>query len=238
MTNIVMLVKDRPRLTEQCLRTLYMHTPIDQFNLTVVDDGSWPETQRVVKGYHGYANIETVTIQHSVGVVGFLRNFGVGVAERKFGRGDWLYFSDNDVAFLPGWLERLTDRLTFGETLGLGVLGGYRHPFHGRIGGGTAGEEMAVLLEKEEGIVLTDAVAGYSHLMFWDTWDAYGPFDSHAKGVCKSEDFAFCRKVIEAGGYVGYIEPAVIANCGITNSENKRAVGAESFPRLPGLVYE
>ena len=29
-----------------------------------------------------------------------------------------------------------------------------------------------------------------------------------------------------------------IANCGITNSEGKPAIGSEQFPRVKGLIYE
>lgn len=233
MTNIVLLAKDRHRLTEQCLRTLYMNTPHDQFNLVTIDDGSWPETKRVIQGYHGYANHQIVTLQNSIGIVGFLRNLGAQVSEKMFGRGDWLYMSDNDVVFQPQWLDRMIDRLTFGGDIGVKVLGGYRHPFHGVLVDAST-ERMF----QGEGIECTDAVAGYSHLMSWATWDEFGPYDSHAKGVCQSEDFAFCQKIVKTGGLVGYIEPPVIAVCGVTSTGGKPAVGHESIPRIPGLVYE
>ncbi len=220
-----MLVRDRPRLTEQALRTLFANTPKDQFNLTVVDDGSWPETRQVITRWANYDNVEVVTFLKPVGVVGFLRNVGAGVSERVFGRGEWLYHSDNDVAFLPDWLHLMTCAMDEVNGGAFEVLGGYQHPFHGtHYDHGGAHE--------------ADAVAGYSHLMRWETWDESGPYDQHAKGVCQSEDFAFCRKVLANGGNVGYIHPPVLANCGLTNSEHKPAVGAEHFPRLPGLVYE
>jgi hypothetical protein len=233
MNNIILLVKDRPRLTEQTLRTLYMHTDKSAFNLTVVDDGSWPETTQILRRYEGYGNIEIVTFLHSVSIVGFLRNVGVWASERFFGRGDYLYHSDNDIAFTPRWLDIMTDRLDFVHSLNVCILGGYRHPFHGLRDGA-----LTTALHEGEGVDLTDAVAGYSHLMKWSTWDQYGPYDQHAKGVCQSEDFAICQKIKADHGHVGYIHTPVIHNCGLTNSEGKPAIGAEHFPRIPGLVYE
>lgn len=233
MTNIILIARDRPRLTEQTLRTLYMNTDPTAFNLCVVNDGSQIETTRIIEQYQKKDNCTAVHIVKPVGIVGFLKNLGAWVAERYFGRGKFLYFSDNDVAFEREWLMRMTDRLEFGETQGILLLGGYRHPFHGSPAGA-----WATAMAEDEGILITDAVAGYSHLMRWSTWDAHGPYDQHAVGVCQSEDFALCQKVIARGGAVGYIHPPVIHNCGITNSEGKPAIGAEHFPRVKGLIYE
>ncbi len=227
MTSIVLLVKDRPRLTEQTLRTLYEETPRDQFNLVIIDDGSWPETAQILARYSRRDNCEVVTFLRSVGIVGFLRNVGVWTSERFFGRGDYLYLSDNDIVFRDGWHNYLTGMYRHGNVK---VLGGYRHPFHG-----VNGEQGFSSWGKIEE---TDAVAGYSMLMSWDVWDKYGPFDQHAKGVCQSEDFAFCHKITQDGGKVGYSIVPQIYNCGITNSEGKPAIGHEQFPRVPGLVYE
>lgn len=236
MTNIVVLVSNRPRLTHQCLQTLYETTDNSHFNLTIVDDGSYPETARLLIPFYRKENCQLVTFLKPVQIVGFLRNVGIAASERFFGRGDWLYLSDNDIAFLPDWLEILQDRLTFGEKHGIHLLGGVRHPFHNRIGGA-----FATALVEDESIILTDAVAGYSHMMRWSTWDKFGPFDAHAKGVCQSEDYAFCMKIQQINngkGYVGYWNgKPILANCGITNSEGKPAIGSESFPRQYGLIY-
>jgi glycosyltransferase involved in cell wall biosynthesis len=223
MTNVVMLVRDRPRLTEQCLRTLYETTPEDQFNLVIVNDGSGEDTYRLVLNYTARKdNCRVVSLFDSIGIVGWLRNTGIQASERYFGRGSRLYLSDNDVAFTPHWLREIENCWCRSDAK---VLGGYRHPFH-----------QPNLTRF--GVDYTDAVAGYSMLIAWGTWDRYGPFDSHAKGVCQSEDFAFCQKIIKDGGKVGYMREPVIAMCGITNSEGKSAIGSEHFPRIPGLIYE
>jgi len=228
MTNIVMLARDRPRLTEQALRTLYMNTHESMFSLAIVDDGSQIETQRIIQQYGRKDNCEVVSFLKPIGIVGFLRNVGIAASERFFGREECLYLSDNDVAYLPGWLDSLRACLADCNFPTLKVIGGYHHPFHG-------------VKETFGRIGITDAVAGYSQLMTWYTWDDFGPFDQHCKGVCQSEDFAFCQKIVNTpllGYKVGYIDPPVIVNCGITNSEGKPAIGAEHFPRIKGLIYE
>ena len=232
MTNIVLIARDRPRLTEQCLRTLYENTNKDTFNLTIVDDGSDGPASDVIQEYgEGHDNCEVLTLLYPIGIVGFLRNIGTWASERFFGRGDYLYESDNDLVFLPKWLTIMENRMLHAETFNIPLLGGYRHPFHSPIG------EIA-RTKLDETIEITDAVAGYSHMMTWQTWDLYGPYDQQARGVCQSEDFAFCQRIVKAGGRVGYVNPPVIANCGITNSEGRPAIGAEHFPRHKDLIYE
>jgi glycosyltransferase involved in cell wall biosynthesis len=233
MTNIIILVKDRIRLTEQCLRTLYAYTPRKEFTLTVCNDSSNSATNRLLEGYV-HQQDQIVHFLRPVGIVGFLRNVGIWTSERVFGRGDYICACDNDLVFLPNWLETMTraKETPWSEREDSGtysVLGGYRHPFHG-INHVTHGERLRI----EE----TDAVAGYMHFMTWATWDKFGPYDAHAKGVCQSEDHALCQKIIANRGHVGYVDPPCIVNCGITNSEGKPAVGSESFPRVPGIVYE
>lgn len=240
MVNVVLIARDRPRLTEQTLRTLYMNTKYEDFNLTTVDDGSHAETWKLIHNYGiTKGNIEMVRFDRSVGIVGFLKNVGAWTSERVFGRGEFLCFIDNDIALMPNWLDQMIavkEHIKCSEredAKGYAVIGGYRHPYHG-VNLLAMGETHLGLSAIEE----TDAVAGYMHFMRWATWDLYGPYDQHAKGVCQSEDFAFCRKVIENHGHVGYIHPPVLFNCGITNSEGLPAIGSETFPRAVGLVYE
>lgn len=241
MTNICLIARDRPRLTAQTLRTLYANTDPATFNLTVVNDGSAAPTSLIIQDYARHSNCQAIHLTHPVGIVGWLKNLAADASAATFGRGEWLYFSDNDVAFFPGWLDAMSQTLAWGEKTTHFILGGYRHPFHGvsmaqstlrGFPGAVNANEHVRIIEN------TDAVAGYSQLMRWGTWKAYGPFDSHAKGVCQSEDYAICQKIIRDGGKVGYINPPVLANCGITNSEGKPAIGSESFPRIEGLIFE
>ena len=250
MTNIVMIIRDRPRLTEQALYSLWKNTKSDEYNLTVVDDGSKPPI--TLPPYRNVMSHITVRLSEPVGIVGFLRNLGASVAEKHFGRGDWLYFSDNDVYFKPRWLETMLFAMECPHLPGqslvpYAVLGGCRHPFHipseppliintFKAGVLKAGGEIP--LEEICRIETVDAVAGYSMLMRWGTWDTYGPFDAHAKGVGQSEDWALCRKVVEADYRVGYIHPPVLVMCGLTNTAGEKVPGWEQFEIVEGVVQE
>lgn len=223
-----MLVKDRPRLTEQALRSLYANTDHDAFSLVIVDDGSDMETSEIIARYAIRKNCMLVSMTRSVGIVGFLRNIGAWTSERYFGRGEYLYFSDNDVYFREKWLIEMIGMM---EGMPVSVLGGCRHPFH-RANHSHPWGSWGTLEE-------TDAVAGYSMLMRWGTFDEFGPFDQHSKGVCQSEDWAFCRKVYETGGRVGYTASPKLYHCGITNSEGKPCIGHEQIERVgQGVIYE
>jgi len=226
MVNIVLLVKDRPRLTAQCLETLYANTPPDQFNLTCVDDGSKPETWEQID-FNLRLSMNVIRLTPGIGIVGWLRNVGASASERYFGRGEWLYFSDCDVAFFSNWLQKMK---MVAESGGPEILGGCRHPFHG--------VNLEYPVGSRFGWQSTDAVAGYSLLMRWSTFDKYGPFSDNQKGVGASEDFAMCRKIVDDGGKVGYIHPPVLAHTGITNTDGKPATGADSFKKVAGVLYE
>jgi len=225
-----MIVRDRDRLTRQSLESLEANTDKDSYNLTIVDDGSGCVASSFAQARSRLCdNVTLVQFWKPIGIIGYLKNVGSWTSQRYFGKGDWLYFSDNDVYFTKDWLPRLISSLHYPW---LRCLGGQRHPFH------QPNETFSMLGCPSEKTHLTDAVAGYSQFMTWETWDKYGPFDQHAKGVCQSEDFAFCQKIIKDGGMVGYVDPPVIYHCGLTNSEGKPAIGSEQFERVPGVYYE
>lgn len=234
MINIVMLIKNRPRLTEQALTTLIANTDVP-WNLTVIeDDGNaapdvW-QTSATVKILTEHPNVAYLINARSKGITGQVRNLGVYWSEKYFGRGDWLVLCDNDVAFFPHWANSLSWEIGRGGNE-VKLLGGCRHPFHA-VNGRIRQRSDGTLIEE------TDAVAGYLQMMLWNTWDEYGPLDAHAVGTGQSEDYAFCRKIVAAGGKVGYIHPPVCAHCGITNTDGSPAIGAEKIERLPGLIYE
>ncbi len=154
-------------------------------------------------------------------IVGKARNRGAASFEKdgfKIVRDqDYLYFTDDDVFFLPGWPERMIEAL---EATGCSVLGGCQHPYHGTNRQHRAGNVV---------VNEVDAVAGYSMLMRWETFDKYGPFDETQPGVAKGEDNAFCERVKAGGGWVGYIDPPAVLHVGLTNSEGKPATGHEQI---------
>ncbi len=254
MVNVILETNgSRPRLLEQTLRTLYENTPTDQYTLTLACDGIAPEMAGIM---HPYLNDGWSVIAAIPGprITGRLKNLGAYWSEKQFGRGEWLLFIDDDVAFLPGWLEKMTTTMSTCQSQAmketspvLGVLGGNRHPYHG------VNEEWVLPYEgqsviAERNVVLscpifssvqiTDAVAGYSMLMRWETFDKYGPFAATATGIGQSEDFQIARRIVDDGGKVGYIHPPVLYHTGVTNNSGQPATGAEKFERVPGVLYE
>jgi len=233
MINVVMLVRDRPRLTAQALRSLALNT-VGDWRLVIVDDQSQDETRRSLDFFRQFRPKQVAILrnQTSKGITGQARNLGVYWAEGYWGRGDWLYLSDNDVYFTPGWDERLTvTYLAFGGEFPL--IGGQNHPYH---------QPIAECVNRDSpplvGIHEYQALAGTSWLIRWNTWDKYGPLDAHAPGICQSEDHAFCQKIREAGGKVGALDPPVVIDCGLTDTFGKPAIGAEAKERIEGILYE
>ena len=104
MVNIILITKDRPQLLRQAAFSLRDNTDASVYNLTIVDDGGLAQVQDLLRGK---SNEVVLRISDSKGIVGLVRNIGADFAERYWGRGDWLYFSDNDVCFHPGWLETM-----------------------------------------------------------------------------------------------------------------------------------
>ncbi len=232
MINVVMLIKDRPVLTAQALYSLFHNTNGD-FNLTVVDDESGEKSLVTSKETE---RTTVLKIHNSKGITGQARNLGVYWAEKYWGRGDWLYLSDNDVYFTEGWDKKMTWAFNSPKVQPmLRLLGGSTHPYHGanksvEIGGSITGDSVRIDTH--------DAVSGYSHLMEWHTWDSYGPLDAHAKGIRQSEDWAFCQKIIHDGGVVGSIDPPVVYDCGLTDTFGNPATGADKILRYEGIIQE
>jgi len=220
MINVVMIARNRPNLTRQAVVSLYAHTPPDSFNLTLVDDQS--DDLIEVES----PNACVLRIGRSNGVVSKIKNLGVYWSEHYFGRGDWLYLSDNDVYFKPDWSLDLTIAMqqTYYQTFRL--VGGQNHPYH---------HPISILgMVREYG-----ALAGTSWLMPWSTWDKYGPLEeSNAPGVGQSEDHAFCQKIRADGYKVGAVWPHVVLDTGITQTDGQLSPGHEHKKRVEGVVYE
>jgi len=156
-------------------------------------------------------------------VLGRLKNLGVYWSERMFGRGDWVYVCDNDGYYMPGWDLKLIHAFQAGD--GIKLLGPYRHPYH-------------LPNRMIHNVAITDAVQGLGHMMSWDTWDTWGSYPANAPGTNQSEDYAICRRIVEAGFLVGSIQPEVVHNCGLTDTQGKPCVGIETMTKLEGVYYE
>lgn len=222
--NIVMLVRNRYRLTKQTLDSLFANTEGD-FTLTIVDDGSGEFlTRQLLADVANRENVSVLSVSNSDHVLGKLKNLGVLWSEKRWGRSDWLYLSDNDAYFTQGWNATLTQTMMEAEPE-TWVMGGCNHPFHRPT-------------SEYDGWASHLALAGTSWLMRWFTWDHFGPLlETGAPGVCQSEDAEFCQRLIEYGGLVSSINPPVVYDTGITQSDGKPSPGADIKPRVDGVLY-
>lgn len=234
MTNIVMVVKDRWRLTEQALESLVQNTPAELYTLTLVDDASQDfRTRRLLARFASAANVSLLRIETSAGVVARAKNIGVAWSQQSFARGEWLYLSDNDVLFHPGWLPTLGVCARLSECFGYTLWGGQVHPFHHPLDSTyMSGPNGCVL--KEHGVL-----DGPSWLMRWRTWkELRGLRRNCAPGTGQSEDAEFCARLRSRGGRIGVVVPHVVIHTGVTNTSGEPIVGAELFPRVLGVLYE
>jgi len=231
MINICILVRNRYRLTTQSLHSLTTNTPVMDYNLVILDDGS--EDYRVVQYLNRiqYAsNVSVLSVKNSDHRLGKLKNLMVQWSFKNFGKGDWLYLSDNDVYFTPGWLPKLIGMAEDAEMTGMRLFGGYNHPYH----------QPLPRDETDKNWTRHQSLAGVSWLLRPYTWVAMnGLKEDCAPGVCQSEDTDFCSRMEKEGyGGIAVIRPHVVLHTGITNSEGKPAVGSELFPRVNGVLYE
>jgi hypothetical protein len=188
-------------------------------------------------------------------VLSQLKNLGAYWSEQRWGRGDWLYFSDNDVWFSPGWMDKLTNAAELTEQDGFRLWGGQIHPFHQPLVGPQGSPLSWGEVDAANGnnvrrnATLTEhaILDGPSWLMRWNTWDTYGPLQrTTAPGVCQSEETPFCRLLtapvsmtreqcreselrgttILGGCRIGVIHPHVVVHTGLSQSDGRPTPGA------------
>ena len=232
MTNIVLLIHNRLRLTTQALTSLADHTDPDAYTLTLVDDSSTDfRVQRLCRDHIAAACFR---IENSFHVLSQAKNAGVYWSEQVFGRGEYLCIADNDVYFCEGWLDRMVEAAQDSFFNGFRLWGGQAHPFHQ--------PEATRRLPNSNRIMHThDCLAGTHWFMQWPTWDDFGPFDrTTAAGVCQSEDYAFTQRLRAAGHRIGVTVPHCVLDCGITQTDGKPSPGAEEKMkrRVEGVYYE
>jgi len=216
-TNLVMLCRDRLRLTEQALESLYANTDAAKFSLVLVDDASSDfRVRRLLQRYGEKPNATLLRIEVSSHVLARAKNIGVEWSRQTFGDGEWLYLSDNDVAFLPGWLDKLTAVAERLEPNGYRLWGGQVHPFHHH--------DMLAFVGQFDWLPYS-MLDGPSWLMRWQTWKDMGGLRGSDAGVCKGEDVDFCQRLIASGGRIEVIKEHVVIHTGLTNSDGQDAPG-------------
>jgi hypothetical protein len=226
MVNFTMLVRNRPVLTKQALDSL---GAIEDVTVTIRNDRSNEETHGILAHWLWGSDpsadnnrwLFCVNPQTPVGT-GQARNEVIAVSERKFGRGDFLYLSDNDVFFKPRWLRTLLWAYKIGWHEGVRVLGAYNHPYHKPTDTLILGTGICPVIH------VVNALATQSMLMSWDVWDRFGPFcDTPVDRVCMSEDHEFSQRIRKAGYKVGVVDPPLIVSTGITNTFGEKVPGWE-----------
>lgn len=235
MVNITILLHNRPLLAKQTLDSLWASGGNEHFNVLLFDDASENETAELAMDWAD---------AHGQCLRGVLRNIGTGrarneairLSEQVFGRGDYLYLSDSDVFFSPGWLPRLIDCYESAWSSGCRVLGAVGHPYHQQ------GDCLGVCsFNAYYGVYEVLAQPLQSMLMKWEVWDKYGPFKETPPGaVCQGEDCDFGEKIRADGGRLGVIAPPLLVNCGITNSFGQKIPGWELVQKEapPGVYIE
>lgn len=232
MTSVVMICRGRYRLLAQAIESLRENTERESYNVVFVHD-SLSDDFRVgsllkrVAG--GMSNAQLVTLENSDHVLARMKNLGVAWSEQTWGRGDWLYLSDSDVWFSPGWLEALTLQAENSEDLRFRLWGGQVHPFH--VG----------IPIPQWGITEHSVLDGPSWLMRWDTWSRIGGLSRKcAPGVGQSEEYPFCSKLLAGGGRIGVIHPHAVVHTGLTQTDGKDAPGREEREKtIPkGVIAE
>lgn len=231
--NVVLLVRGRFKLTEQCLLTLARNTPRDKYRLTVVHDWDEREDFRTTRLLSILDRDCVVRVSGSSHRVGKLKTLGVQASRLLHGEGEWLYVGDGDTAFLPDWSEKIVRAAQLSEAFEYKLWGGQIHPFHHPSGCSMVGEQDVQLAEHE-------VLDGPSWLTRWSTWDQVGPLIGEAPGPCQSEDAEWCARLRTSGGRIGVVVPHVVAHTGLTQTDGRDAPGRKEreAQKVQGVLYE
>jgi glycosyltransferase involved in cell wall biosynthesis len=223
LTNIIIPCHGRAELAEQTIESLYKNTPRDSFTLHVYADAPDPETTAVLTNLRNRYNFTMYENNEAQGP-GWCRNMICRLLTHAKERGQFLYHSDSDIYFMEGWLEALIKAYNALHDE-VKLFGAGSHPYH----------LTNQVLERDGVVVHTkDAIAGFTAFMDWETWFRYGPYIEF-KGIMGSEDFVFCRKIVDSGSFVASIYPEKIIHCGKTNSNGQLATGHERMVRIEGV---
>lgn len=221
MTNVTFLVHSRLDLTKQTFTSLENSTPYQDVKVVVYGDAPKLEVADYCRDWCRTKGAGWFMDVRPIGT-GAARNKVIKLAE-TIGRGDYLYLSDSDVFFQPHWLRDLIDCYESAWSNGCRVIGGVGHPYHQH--GASLGIHSANVYY---GVREVLAQPLQSMLMRWEVWDEFGPFKETPPGrVCMGEDVDFSQAITKAGYKLGVVSPALLVNCGITNSFGEKIPGWE-----------
>ena len=112
LVSVIIPIYGQIDYTLRCLASILENRPQATFEVLVVDDYSPDNSVKVLKNVKGIQLIQNQLNQ------GFIRSCNIGA---KAGKGDYLYFLNNDTEVTPGWMDELLR--TFKEFPGTGLAG-------------------------------------------------------------------------------------------------------------------
>jgi len=211
-TAIILITKDREALFAQTVFSLVKNTPKELYDLIVVDDGSEDIVGLMKLKEEGVISDLVIT---NFGSPSKCRNIGAEIARKKGYK--YLYHTDNDMYFLPGWLEECIElKKLYSE---FKIIGPYCHPFMQK------NSDLDLNIEEKFDWETVDAVSGNS--WFISTKDYFGWGLHETEGIMASEDWEMCQRIRKEGLFVVRLTPHKVLHCGVTNSRGEASVGAD-----------
>jgi len=209
-TAIILITKNRQKLLKQTIRTLFANTSRVLFDLIVIDDGSDDISSLIEFNSAGLISDLVLT---NLGSLSSCRNIGAEIARKK--GYEFIYHTDNDMYFLPNWLENCHKAYKIDKRIK--IVGAYCHPFM------RANNDF--LDKTKDGIETVDAVSGNSWFISTDDFFNYGLKET--TGIMASEDWEMCQRIRKDKNLVIRLIPHKVLHCGVTNSNGDPATGAD-----------
>lgn len=218
-TAVILITKNRLELFDQTIRTLFLNTPRELFDLIVVSDGS--DNSGWYSMLYKKGNISDLVLTN-FGSPSICRNIGSEIARKKGYK--FLYHTDNDMYFLPGWLEEC--HAIKGCFPQFKIIGAYCHPFMQKNNDIIDySNEKIKEISKNFNIETVDAVSGNSWFISTEDYFKYGLHET--EGIMASEDWEMCQRIRKDRNFVVRLTPHKVLHCGVTNSRGEASVGAD-----------